>query len=295
MLFSWVCALKPELKIKQRYKDLIIMNWDDAYANAPYIKHAETYPHLWSQAAKAFRASCKPNTRAQLDIDYGTDERHKVDIFWPHGQPLGLIFFVHGGFWRAFDKNSWSHLAAALVSAGWAVAMPSYRLSPSVSLEKIGDDVVAALNHVASIVKGPIVLAGHSAGGQLVTMMMTNAQKLPDFICQRIVRVISISGLHDLTPLIKTAMNQDFGLDQKTAQLLSPALQKPVIHAPLTCWVGGDERPEFIRQNQLIADAWKEYGISVEVVLEPNKHHFDVIDGLTSNIHPLFSAISGAN
>lgn len=127
------------------------MNWNDAYANAPYIKHAETYLHLWSQAARAFRASCKPNTRAQLDIDYNTNERHKVDIFWPHGQPLGLIFFVHGGFWRAFDKNSWSHLAAALVSAGWAVAIPSYRLAPSVSLEKIGDDVATALNHVAII------------------------------------------------------------------------------------------------------------------------------------------------
>ena len=98
------------------------------------------------------------------------------------------------------------------------MAIPSYRLAPSVSLEKIGDDVATALNHVASIVKGTIVLAGHSAGGQLATMMITNAQKLPDFICQRIVRVISISGLHDLTPLIKTAMNQDFGLDRMVRQ-----------------------------------------------------------------------------
>jgi acetyl esterase/lipase len=271
------------------------MNWDDAYANAPHIKHAETYPHAWSQASKAYRVSCELGTRAQLNIDYGTDERHKVDIFWPCGQPLGLVFFVHGGFWRAFDKNSWSHLSAALVLAGWAVAIPSYRLAPSVGLEKIGDDVVAALNHVASLVQGPIVLVGHSAGGQLVTMMMTSARKPPEMISQRIVRVISISGLHDLTPLIKTAMNQDFGLDQNTAQSLSPALQKPAIQAPLICWVGGDERPEFIRQNQLMVDAWKAYDISVEVVLEPNKHHFNVIDGLTSNTHPLFAVVSGVD
>jgi arylformamidase len=270
------------------------MNWDDAYANAPYIKHAETYPQVWSKAAKAFRESCKPSTRAHLDVDYGTDERHKVDIFWPHGQPLGLVFFVHGGFWRAFDKNSWSHLATALVTAGWSVAIPSYRLAPTVSLEQIGHDVVAALSHVASIVQGPIVLAGHSAGGQLVTMMMTKAWQLPESVSQRIVRVVSISGLHDLTPLLKTAMNQDFNLDQETAQLLSPALQKPILQVPCTCWVGRDERPEFIRQNQLLADTWKEHSLSVKVVVEPNKHHFDVINGLTCNTHPLFAAVLGA-
>ena len=88
-------------------------------------------------------------------------------------------------------------------------------------------------------------------------------------------------------------MNQDFDLDQETAQLLSPALQKPVIQVPCTCWVGYDERPEFIRQNQLLADAWKAYGVSVRVVLEPNKHHFDVINGLACNTHPLFATVLG--
>ena len=69
------------------------------------------------------------------------------------------------------------------------------------------------------------MLAGHSAGGQSVTMMMTKAWRLTESVSQRIVRVVSISGLHDLAPLLKTTMNQDFDLDQETAQLLSPALQ----------------------------------------------------------------------
>ena len=138
------------------------------------------------------------------------------------------------------------------------------------------------------------MLAGHSAGGQLVTMM-TKAWRLPESVSQRIVRVVSISGLHDLAPLLKTTMNQDFDLDQETAQLLSPALQKPVIQVPCTCWVGYDERPEFIRQNQLLADAWKEYGVSVRVVLEPNKHHFDVINGLACKTHPLFATVLGVS
>ena len=41
--------------------------------------------------------------------------------------------------------------------------------------------------------------------------------------------------------------------------------------------------------------SYKEYGVSVRVVLEPNKHHFDVINGLACNTHPLFATVLGAN
>jgi hypothetical protein len=30
------------------------MNWDDAYANAPYIENAETYPPAWAHKEEAF-------------------------------------------------------------------------------------------------------------------------------------------------------------------------------------------------------------------------------------------------
>ena len=269
------------------------MNWDDAYANAPYIQNAETFPPAWARNAEAYRRLCKQSGAAELDILYGTDERHKLDIFWPSEPAQGIVFFVHGGFWRAFSKDSWSHLATAMVDAGWAVVMPSYRLTPAASLQQIVQDIAQSLNKVTAIVDGPIVLVGHSAGGHLVTMLMTEGQGLTEGIKERLVRVVSISGLHDLTPLLHTKMNLDFGLNLKQAKLLSPALQKPVVQAAVTCWVGGDERPEFIRQNQLLAEAWKQHGVTVKVVIEPKKHHFDVIEGLANNTHPLFTTVAG--
>lgn len=270
------------------------MNWDDAYANAPYIEQAQSYPTVWAQSAATFREACANNNNAQLDITYGPDERHKVDLFLPTGAPRGMVLFVHGGFWRAFNKDSWSHLAAALVTAGWAVAIPSYRLAPSVTLDQIGEDVGAALNKVAPLVDGPIVLVGHSAGGQLVTMLMAGVPVMPLTISRRIERVVSISGLHDLRPLLQTKMNQDFDLDSATATYLSPALTKPVTKVPLVCWVGADERPEFIRQNNLLAAAWQPFGLSCEVVVEPQRNHFDVLEGLAINTHPLFKAVVGS-
>jgi hypothetical protein len=35
------------------------------------------------------------------------------------------------------------------------------------------------------------------------------------------------------------------------------------------------------------------HGVTVEVVVEPKKHHFNVIEGLASNTHPLFVVVAG--
>jgi hypothetical protein len=88
-------------------------------------------------------------------------------------------------------------------------------------------------------------------------------------------------------------MNQDFGLDLSMATYLSPALTEPAIKTPLICWVGGDERPEFIRQSNLLADAWLQFGVSCEVIIEPERHHFDVLEGLNANTHRLFELVVG--
>jgi hypothetical protein len=40
--------------------------------------------------------------------------------------------------------------------------------------------------------------------------------------------------------------------------------------------VGGAERPEFLRQSQLLADAWQ----NATYREDAGRHHFDVIDGL---------------
>ena len=57
---------------------------------------------------------------------------------------------------------------------------------------------------------------------------------------------------------------------------------------PVTVWVGGAERPAFLDQARLLAEAW-----SVPLVVEPERHHFDVIEGLTRANSPLTAAVLG--
>lgn len=264
-----------------------IEDWDDAYANGPHIPGGEGYPAVWEKAASAFRDALSSERRTQLDIAYGDRPRNRLDLFLPAEAPQGLVIFVHGGYWLKFDKSCWSHFAAGAVAKGYAVVMPSYTLCPKIRIGGIVREVGAAIEKAADMVDGPIMLTGHSAGGHLASRMISSTTPLSSPVQQRIRRVVSISGVHDLRPLMRTAMNADLAIDEAEAQAESPALLHPIDGARLVCWVGGAERAEFLRQNALLANIWTGLGATTSDVVEPDRHHFNVIDGLADPEHPL--------
>lgn len=267
----------------------MITDWDDAYANGAHIENAASYPPKWAEKAAAFRATL--TERAALDISYGTGERNRLDLFSPEGRARGAVVFVHGGYWRAFDKSAWSHLARGPLDHGWAVAAPSYTLAPEARISEITREIAGAVAHAAEIVEGPIRLAGHSAGGHLVTRMVCEGGPLPADVAARIERVVSISGVHDLRPLLRTEINDDLRLTVEEAAAESPALLRPRAGSRVACWVGAAERPEFVRQNALLANVWTGLGATTSAVEVGGAHHFDVIDGLETPDAPLCLAL----
>lgn len=56
--------------------------------------------------------------------------------------------------------------------------------------------------------------------------------------------------------MLSTAMNARLAIDEAEAMAESPALLRPMRNARITCWVGGNERSEFLRQNALLANIW---------------------------------------
>lgn len=245
------------------------MELDDAFANAAYIPNGETYPQRWQEEAEAFRKSA----RCDLDIPYAAGERCAYDLFFPDDAPKGVVIFVHGGYWLRFDRKDWSHLAAGPLARGWAVAMPSYDLCPTVHIRTITDQIETAITVISDRVSGPIRLAGHSAGGQLVARMM--CRDLEPSWRSRVERVMPISPVADLVPLMRTSMNASLGLDAEEAQTESPLNHQPA-NVPVSVWVGADERPVFIEQATALSEVWK-----CDLTIEPSRHHFDVIEGLS--------------
>ncbi len=264
-----------------------MIDWDDEFANAAYIAGGDEFPARWAAAARDYRALCLNAGRALCDLPYGNDPRHRFDLFLPVGTPCGLMVFVHGGYWLAFDKDSWSHLAQGAVDRGYAVAVPSYPLCPQERIGAITSHVALAIAAAAAQVAGPIMLAGHSAGGQIVARLATQTSPLARNVQARLVRVVAISGLHDLRPLLHTTMNATLRLDTEEAVRESPALCAPRAGVSVTAWVGADERPEFIRQSRLLATAWP----AAVCVVAPGRHHFDVVDALADHASPLVNAL----
>jgi len=264
-----------------------IDDWDDAYANGDNIPGGDEWPERWVAPAQAWRSDRQAGGRARIDLAYGTGARNRFDLFLPDGTPEGLVVFVHGGFWMKLDKSYWSHLAGGANARGWAVAMPSYTLAPEVRIADITREIGAAIAEAAKTVSGPIVLTGHSAGGHLVTRMVSATSPLPDAVRARIVHTLSISGVHDLRPIMRTGLNRTLHIDADEARRESPVLLDPADKVRLTCWVGAGERSEFIRQNALLANIWKGCGAATLAVDEPDRHHFDVVDGLADPASPI--------
>jgi alpha-beta hydrolase superfamily lysophospholipase len=202
--------------------------------------------------------------------------------------------FVHGGYWLDFDKSSWSHLAGGAVALGWAVAMPSYPLAPDTRIRDMTLAVGKAVTRAAGLVDGPVRLAGHSAGGHLVTRMICDDSPLASPVAERVERVVSISGLHDLRPLRLHSMNERLRLDAQEAASESAALATPRPIDDVIAWVGARERPEFLRQSALLVEAWTRRGRNARLVADPGRHHFDVIEGLCDPAHPLALTFAGA-
>lgn len=250
---------------------MIKKDYDDAYANAAYIPNAEGFITDWTAQAAEFRDEFLSKGQAKLGVSYGPSDRQVYDIFMPSDAPKGTMIFVHGGYWRRFDRSFWSHFAKGALARGWQVVMPSYDLCPDVSIADITAQIKAAVLQIDQTTTGPITLSGHSAGGQLVARM---AQVLPQPVLDRVKHIVPISPVGDLRDLIHTEMNNDFGLTLETAVAESPALQAlPRMSA--TVWVGGSERPVFIEQAKQLAKAW-----SCDLWVDQPTHHFDVIDAL---------------
>ena len=225
-----------------------------------------------------------------IDVPYGEDPRHRMDLF-PAQDARGTLVFIHGGYWRSLDKRLFSWIAPSWVAEGVNVALPNYRLCPAVSIEDIVSDALAALHWLfedgprRGIAMQRVLLAGHSAGGHLTAAILAAPREHLRFDTRAIAGAAPISGIFDFTPMRHFSFNADFRLDEAAVARLDLAARRPTIPAPLVVAVGGNETSEFRRQSRLLADAW---GIQLRALqLLPGLNHFTVLDALAERGQPL--------
>lgn len=251
-------------------------------------EHVEILPR-WAREAADFRAVSRFET-----MRYGPAERNVVDVFRSdeaQSSEKPLILFIHGGYWRALDKDMFSHMALGLLAHGFDVAIPSYTLCPNITIAGIGAEMEACCQHLGKNEKRPLMITGHSAGGHLAAVM---CQK--DKVAQIPVPVVAglgISGVYDLTPMLHLSMNDDLKLDLKSALESSPHFATPEPGIYFDAWVGSDESGEFRRQSEDFAMKWRENSALTTYIEMAGANHFTAIEPLVDGESLLVKRITG--
>ena len=238
----------------------------------------------WFERYAAASAEARARFAPRLDLRYGPGPKETLDLFVPTAPARGTFVFLHGGYWRALDKGDFSYVAPTFLAQNLAVAVVNYDLCPDVTVAAIVDECRRALAWLVregaalGAAADRIVVAGHSAGGHLTAMLFATDWAAAGLPVPSIVGGVSLSGVHDLAPIVHFSFNVDIRLDAAEAARLSPVRLRPRTAAPLLVAVGADETPEFLRQARLLWDAWPESRPPGDVapLIVPARHHFSV-------------------
>jgi len=259
------------------------------YNNRERVPEHPQYLARWERDSDYVRATLP----GRLDLAYGPDARHRIDLF-PAAAGERLLVFLHGGYWKGLDRRLFAWLAPTWVAEGVSVALVSYRLCPAVTIAGIVEDAAMALDWIAANAPAHgagadrIVVAGHSAGGHLAAALLARPRERWSFDPARIAGAVPISGIVDFSPLPHFSANAELRLDAAAARALDLHERPAAIPAPLVVAVGAAESGEFLRQSRLLADRW---ATQVRAHLElPGLHHFSVLDALAERGQPLHAA-----
>ena len=250
------------------------------YNNRAAVPEHPEWLARWTARSHAAVETLRP----ARDVRYGSAPNETLDLYVPRSAARGTLLFIHGGYWRALDKSDHGFVAPAFVDAGFAVAVVNYDLCPAVSVATIVEQCRNALQWLVREgpsrgALAPIVVSGHSAGGHLTAMMYATDWRERGLADTPFAGGVSLSGVHDLTPLVQFSHNVDLRLDEAEARRLSPINHRPRIGAPLLAAVGADETSEFVRQTRLLWDAWpgvRPAGAQAPMEI-PNRHHYSVV------------------
>jgi acetyl esterase/lipase len=239
----------------------------------------------------------RPSQAAARSAPYGKGTDQVYDVHLPTLALGATVLVVHGGFWRAaYDRTHAGPMAAALADAGFHVAVAEYRrgrmpLSPVPALPTsgAGAGVVPTLEDIRNVVAtvradaelpDPLVLVGHSAGGQLVAW--TANQPWADGLAG----VVALAGCVDLGATDRRHLGRDAarqwlaGTPEEVPERWAAA--DPVTGLPPRCPVrllhGREDREVPVAVTEGYLRRCRELGADVTLEVIDGAGHYSLID-----------------
>lgn len=263
------------------------------YNNRAAVPEHPVWLERWTRESTAAYAS----SDVRRDLRYGEGPKETLDLFLPRERARATFAFIHGGYWRALDKSDFGFVAPTFLAQGIAVANINYDLCPTVTVAQIVEEIRRAIGWIAREgerygAPAPLVIGGHSAGGHLTAMMYVTDWRAHGFGRAPFAAGVTLSGVHDLAPMPLFSFNSDIRLDDEQARRQSPINHPATVSAPLLIAVGAGETSEFVRQSQLLWDAWSAQRVTGAVgpLVIPGKHHYSVVSDFSDPASTLTQA-----
>lgn len=220
----------------------------------------------------------------RLDVAFGDGPAERLDLFFPPDRagPAPLHLFIHGGYWRMFDKADFSFVAGPVVAAGGIAAIVNYSLMPSVRMDAIVRQVRQAARWLADNAAslggdpGRFTASGHSAGAQLCSLLMTDDAPV------RPCGALLVSGIYELSPLQDSFLKTEIALTDDEVARFSPLRLPLTPPESVDIVVGETETAPFHEQAEALDEKFRLLGARSRFRALPGGNHMSAVLDLAS-------------
>lgn len=223
--------------------------------------------------------------------------KHKLDLFLPRDhRDYPVLFFVHGGAWRSGDKDFffgvYSALGQLFARHGIGAVVINYRLTPQVMHpEHIKDVAQAFAWTVKNIGKyggraDQVFVAGHSAGGHLVSLLATDDSYLKalGLDLKSVKGVIPLSGVYRIPPRF---MPNVFGTDAEICRKASPITHARPDAPPFLILYAEKDLQSLDQMAEEFCRALKDKKGQAEIQKVPNRTHSTIVGNAIVDTDPV--------
>lgn len=217
-----------------------------------------------------------------------------------------MLIFIHGGNWNSGRKSLYNFFGNRLARKNIVAVIIDYPKSPSAQYNEMAADAALAVKWVKQNIEQyggdpqKIFISGHSAGGHLAALVITDDQYFNKLNLVKPVKgtiLIDAAGLDMYGYLQSENLGsgntylQTFTTDPATWKKASPLYHLHPGMPPMLIYRGGKTYPSIAVSNEKFINALHELGYETPYHLLQSKKHVAMITQFLNSYNPRYKEI----
>lgn len=233
---------------------------------------------------RATRLSEAVSLEPAVQLSYGAQAAQRLEIFAPQGSmgaALPVVVFLHGGAWMAGGLHWLRFMAPAITALPALFAAVTYRLAPGdrwpAQYEDARDALLCVRRHAENFGGDSqrVVIGGHSAGGQLASMVTLRGEAGPLVACMPVSSPFDLR-YGDVDEASSEVRVYKYLLRRRSDDAdASPILFVEGNRTPFHLAWGGRDMPHIRNAGEAMRQALGTEAGSVTTHVYPDDDHFD--------------------